>query len=436
VTLKTRTTNKFYDATLYGNSISDPTFTGSFNYSVSSQDIVELDYPEWDWKHIIATGGCATTSLHGSSEGFTSFDPSRLIGNKGGPVFGYDLHDPFRYHFKSFFGSLTRTDTTVYGFPTAIDIKNYLYEDSSLYPYVENQALMSFNSKTIAAMQDFSGLVAAGELGESLRMILRPAQAIRNSLSSYLETVKRRSRRYVRNSRGLQDMISGTWLEYSFGWKPLIHDIHDGAKALANALYYKQDRTFVAGRAFGLSKSKVITTSVIDANNVIFTRRNVLRAHLYRVKFYGSLRHTADLSNDLSRFGISWGSFIPSAWELIPYSFLVDYFTNIGEILQSFQVMAADLAWITRGTESIQLCWFEACDVTYQDFGATHQQTISAHPGGPVAYGKRVVDRSLYTGSRIPSLSFEVPGLGVRWINIAALTHQHRDAVSAISKIL
>jgi hypothetical protein len=43
--------------------------------------------------------------------------------------------------------------------------------------------------------------------------------------------------------------------------------------------------------------------------------------------------------------GFSWESFVPTVWELVPYSFILDYFTNIGDVLSAGLLVQSHLAW-------------------------------------------------------------------------------------------
>jgi hypothetical protein len=47
-------------------------------------------------------------------------------------------------------------------------------------------------------------------------------------------------------------------------------------------------------------------------------------------------------------FGFNPQNFIPAAWELLPWSFLADYFTNIGDILTASIVSTKHLAYTNR----------------------------------------------------------------------------------------
>lgn len=54
-----------------------------------------------------------------------------------------------------------------------------------------------------------------------------------------------------------------------------------------------------------------------------------------------------------TRMGLTIQEFVPTVWELIPYSFVVDYFTNIGDVVN--YAYSANLNWVYKSASFRQL---------------------------------------------------------------------------------
>jgi hypothetical protein len=109
------------------------------------------------------------------------------------------------------------------------------------------------------------------------------------------------------------DEISKAWLELQYGWKPLLGDVHSSMQALSSRLNTRYDtrvRHFV----------QRLEQKTLPDGSVLF------RHHF--IKLTGSISSTPSLTHSLNLtdpFNV--------AWELVPYSFVVDWFIPIGDFL-------------------------------------------------------------------------------------------------------
>lgn len=111
--------------------------------------------------------------------------------------------------------------------------------------------------------------------------------------------------------------LAGQWLELSYGWMPLIQDIHNSVDVMQKPLPPVRLRAH-ASNTFGPSALNVYDTG---------TWKCYVRAGARIVGIHpGAL-----LANQL-------GLVNPAtvAWEVVPFSFVVDWFIPIGTFLQSF----------------------------------------------------------------------------------------------------
>lgn len=206
---------------------------------------------------------------------------------------------------------------------------------------LDQKAKLSIARKTKEAYQKITGMVFLGELRETLNMIRRPAYALRQALSKHLSKTKSLARR-SRTRKELQLAVNQTYLEFTFGALPLISDVKAGAVAFAEVLN-RRDAGLrpIRSKRFGFEEKKVqfhgpvgVPWYVGTSLPAVCTRytEEKIEVSYWTMQDYRLSRWERD-SSWATTFGISLNEFVPTVWELIPYSFVVDYFTNIGDIL-------------------------------------------------------------------------------------------------------
>lgn len=302
-----------------------------------------------------------------------------------------------------------------------------------------NEALAKFNRKVVAVNQALQGIVAVGELAQTLRMIKRPAQGLRtlvNGTRRRLRSFLSRFRRRNVNDRTLPSTaaqgLSELWLEQAFGWRPLLSDIDGACRALAE-MNTGQSVLSQAIKSVGEAEANATTGQVGNAISIFhWQERFVTKEHTV-VVFRGAVRvlprNGPGMAGHL--LGFDPTQFVPSAWELLPYSFLIDYFTNIGDIIAGWSNMSSNLAWCNRTTiKDLVVNRWTWTDTSYVKAVAPWVNILGVSGSGAmVETVKRTVSRETYTGTFVPEFQFEIPGLGSKkWLNIAALVGaRHSD---------
>jgi hypothetical protein len=299
---------------------------------------------------------------------------------------------------------------------------------SAIIAKLTKQASIKLILKARQAQQKLQASVALGEFGETLRMIRNPGKAFFESIVDF----SRRARRRVRKIKGekfknraIQDM----WLETRFGWLPLASDIEGAYEALKNIPDFSYSKVRASSPVV-TSNGFVPDTSVV-VGKFVFRRMKEVR-NTASVKAYGEVKIAPNnKAGYLERFGISTSEFLPTVWELIPYSFLVDYFTNIGDVIAAGTYPMSNFAWsgLTIKDEKQNVYRFSlnqagtAANYAGQGFHACGggdwsttgwRTTISRHTS--------IDDVSL----SLSNISFEIPGLGLKWLNMAALAGSRR----------
>lgn len=316
-------------------------------------------------------------------------------------------------------GSIVRVPS-----PTSYDITSASPERSKSNALKE--LIQAFNDE----VRPFQGGVFIGELRETLHSIRHPAQKLREGVSSYLSACKK-GRGRTRSPKSKRRFLSQTWLEYSFGWRPLFHDIDSGAKALAR-INADLARYLIPIRGFGKDESMLPTVGGAGEDyGHLRARWNVEKIETISDRFYGAIWSRPDQAALMSPslLGFNPSQFVPTIWELIPFSFLVDYFTNIGSILDGWSVQKVNFAWLSRTTRTEII--HRSVDHRFE-FDQLNNFFYSRYGSGSIGnavYRRIFVNRDNYTDSVIPDFQLTVPGFtSTKWLNIAALVRQY-DAI-------
>lgn len=120
-------------------------------------------------------------------------------------------------------------------------------------------------------------------------------------------------------------------------------------------------------------------------------------------------------------FGLDLSDLAPTTWELIPWSFFVDYFTDVGNAIEAASVRLVEMAYVTTTTRS----------------SATHQHVNPrCLPGVPSAevwcphkYVTKLKYHRTIRQAGFPDMQLYIPqfktpaGESTKWLNIAALMH-------------
>lgn len=289
---------------------------------------------------------------------------------------------------------------------------------------VANQtALRKFYKSIASARSAFQGGVFLGELTETLHMLRNPAKALRKGLDNYLSAVKKRGR--GKRGNPLRKTIADTWLEHVFGWRPLISDVKSAGDALNRRLERYQgnfSRIYGKGEEDQFIEQNIYSSNPTEGRNArTWYRRDFINR---KVKYYGELRSKATpVLADADLLGLSWEDTLPTVWELIPYSFLVDYFVNIGEVIQSWSLQNVDLAWAGKSSKvtAIRRGILRTHSVHSTNVYTNSMPKTSICACEPAECIYEYIQRGATGLPDPPSLAFQIPGMSTRWINMSAL---------------
>lgn len=122
--------------------------------------------------------------------------------------------------------------------------------------------------------------------------------------------------------------FSSAWLQLQYAWKPLLADVHDGAEAVAS-MVNKPTRTTIRLSHFRENSGNNIPGQSINALMNARARTTVW----WKISF----EKLPEISFP-DRMGLS--DPVNVLWELVPYSFVVDWFLPIGAYLEAHATSA------------------------------------------------------------------------------------------------
>jgi hypothetical protein len=360
-----------------------------------------------DWRKIIARQGNATSDMSGVYDSgdyinvIQKFESKNLDINDATP-------DPSDVY--------TRTR---HGFM----LPAYTFVNPSLgVVEASNRASIAFLKKCRAIQSEFSSPTVLGELRETLRMIRHPAQGLRNLADRYLSDVRKHKKKAPKNWK---KNLSSMWLEHAFGWTPLLHDVAEGYKAYSS-LVKERDNEQLPVTAVGIEEKLVTTTSQRLDYDPFFVVVNDVVIDRALVKFYGMVvrRVDATLRDKLARVGFNAEEFIPTVWELLPWSFLIDYFTNIGDVLTANSFNRAELAWVAQTQVRFRIRKSTMIPETPESVAKRYGKWFVSASRNQPAFAteiRRVVTRTAAGVLPSPTISLELPGRPAQWANMLAL---------------
>jgi len=287
-------------------------------------------------------------------------------------------------------------------------------------------------SKTYAkfyktVQSNYLPLVAVGELHENIVMILTMASRVVNllvsaqhALSSAVRKILGGSRYsswradYVRKGHGallpgskprfrlssrensvFNERLSDLYLEYALGWKPLVNDLDNLCKEVSSSTV-----NGTCNKSFSVRKtSKSYTVNTSQYNFGFSGCAGGTKAWDTTDKSWThTLRAVVSTHYPSMRFPFLHGinDILPSVWELIPYSFCVDYFLNIGDIISAYTSQSSlGFTYLNEGRAT----------------SITRHLTLIPQIGSPGAFTSRSVyySRTQLAAVPLPSLTFNIP---------------------------
>jgi len=173
------------------------------------------------------------------------------------------------------------------------------------------------------------------ERKKTSQMVTSAAKDIAKQVKSFRKQHPRDWGQVIKNGlRNQWKNIPNRWLELQYGWKPLMSDIYGALTTLDG---YNSDTKAYHVRVKGSAKQVERFTQQF-ASSPYWWRETVERRHHVKTILYYTLNSPAQAA--LAQLGLT--NPLALGWELVRYSFVVDWFLPVGNWLSTLD---ADFGW-------------------------------------------------------------------------------------------
>lgn len=280
----------------------------------------------------------------------------------------------------------------------------------------ERNAASAFLNDYLKSKRTWHGGAAIAEFSETVRMLAQPIDALYNHTFSFVGRVGALRKVFMRDPEKYGKLLGSLWLSYAFGVAPLVDDVNTAQRAVQSLA---EDLGAVdTKRLIGTGVHKVVPwtnygQTVSYANYCVADWTLMIE---YLVRYVGSIRCAPPSPMLIAEdFGVGFTDILPSVWEGVPWSWLIDYFVNVNEMLESVSLAYADFQWINRTVRNRAVYqWSSVRPIS-------SSPTISVVASGGQGYYQSAVVNRTPTTVPYPSWRFRIPGLPRQFANVAAL---------------
>lgn len=177
-------------------------------------------------------------------------------------------------------------------------------------------------SKIADQLRTFDASVFLGTLGETVNMVVDRSTRVLNAYVDVKRGNYQRAARSLFGERG-RKLTTGSpgqvWLEYQYGWAPLVHDVYEGCKAIKH-----------------ITDNQSLTLRSRQARTVV-TTVNTLGVKQHAKNCVQIIVKLDEMPGAMNRWGLKDPASL--VWELLPWSFVVDWFVPVGDFLSTTSVL-------------------------------------------------------------------------------------------------
>lgn len=196
------------------------------------------------------------------------------------------------------------------------------------------------------------------DINATLSMLRRPFSGAQDLLKRMHKfRLKRKGKTAVMALKASKD----AWLEYRYGWKPLLLDADATMHAVAERILSERKQRLVARCSEQLATTRSSQFTMAPLWDPAVWQGSGTVATNSQVVAHAGVIYDVDMSTGISLTNADFGtrpSDLPSTvWEIIPYSFVLDWFVNVGDWIQAVTPVPGVTiqgSWITTIRKDIQ----------------------------------------------------------------------------------
>lgn len=180
-----------------------------------------------------------------------------------------------------------------------------------------------------AKQQRINLSVAVAEGRSTVQMLTKTVVTLGEAYGSFRKGRFKAAARRL-NIGDIERSLANNWLSYRLGWLPLVSD----AVGLVD-LHRDQFSTERLNRFIVRASKQKVSTSIVEERDFVVTGNHGLlyRTDVMTARVGMLLEVTSKLDQFQASVGLSSGDILSTAWELVPFSFVFDYFVDVGSWL-------------------------------------------------------------------------------------------------------
>jgi len=257
---------------------------------------------------------------------------------------------------------------------------------------------------------------------------LHPMAGIQSKISGYLTKLEKVPYGKLKGP-SLYNTITQAYLEFKFGVQPFVTDISDIVSDMIIRDRKRNPSVSVESTAstkyFGTSTVNNVVSGV-GYMSIIVPTQNVQKTSVYSERLRGAVRTGI---NDNGKLGVIQDNrllpkdWLPTAFSIMPYAWMVNYFTNIREIIDAASFRFSDLVW---GCHTIR----DKTTISFSDVsskatglflpGQTGSFALISSGGNAIVEITKTSRFAITPSTLIPSFAFSIPTRTTPWLNMMA----------------
>lgn len=287
-------------------------------------------------------------------------------------------------------------------------------------------------AKAMSKIDQIRGSLASGEdVGEftqTVRMLASPFKSLRKELVDYIGSIAKFKRARL-DKKSFMKAVTDTYLEYNFGVRPLESSISH----IVTELQRQGSRMDFVPFSVTTSKEYGGTTGSVDISlpsMPVTITYGIQTKNRYVERWQGEVKSSADEDGNISTvkmLGLTPDKWAPTIYNLIPYSFVLDYVLNVGDIVNALSFRTSDIAWCCVTTRNETSTRYSSKSVVRNNQDEDDLLKTVTWTGGGTG-GQQFFecvefyrDRLRKTDFLIP-IQVKIPDLWEKpWLNVAAL---------------
>lgn len=331
----------------------------------------------------------------------------------------------------------------VFGYPQTFGLYPFVsmdYDPRTFAKSLDSLAKLAFLGKIREAVSSFDALPFIGELRETIGMLRHPLRGFTKTTYRYRSEVRAlkrvhdqamrslgylppalRAQQVLLQAKILSDKVEKAFLQWTYGVSPLLNDV----ESITDTVSQMQSEPEVKRLSVTLSSERPVagSTELWTYNGHAQFNRTTMESLRYRTSIRGAvfvgLEPPGSLGRlqELTRFDLM--SFVPSVYELLPYSFLVDYFSTLGQVVNGVFTSTRRLVYAAH-TRKIE-CMNTGFAIPLP--GTPRPVSWPLRPSTATLRGVRLNREKPDLSVSLSDLQITMPSLG-QWLNSAVLATQ------------